>query len=205
MSGSARESGQPFTVLFVCTANQCRSPLAEFLLRSSLAAANVSWNVSSSGTRAHDGLPMHPHAASVLDERGIDYDGWVSSRLDPAAVAGADLVLTAEVAHRRDVVTMLPAAVRRTFTLLQFALLLDLSPAGRANPCAGEGRRRGEDLIRAAEQARSRPQARDAAHLDIADPVGGALADFQRVAGVIHDAVRLVAGVQSGESEPVAG
>jgi len=41
-----------FGVLFVCTANHCRSPIAEHLLRRELASRDLDWSVASAGTRA---------------------------------------------------------------------------------------------------------------------------------------------------------
>ena len=59
--------GEPFNVLFVCTANQCRSPMAEQLLRVALADLGYQWHVESAGISVAPG-PAHPLAVQVLDE-----------------------------------------------------------------------------------------------------------------------------------------
>lgn len=66
-----------FRILFVCTANICRSPMAEHLLRGSLAAlldtgGAFRFEVSSAGIRGWDGEPMDPAAAAELRRLGGD-------------------------------------------------------------------------------------------------------------------------------------
>lgn len=180
---------RPFTVLFVCTANQCRSPLAENLFRASLNRLDVDWAVTSAGVITKDGNAMHARAAAVLDERGVAHAGWASQRLTAARVAAADLVLTAEMAHRQTVVTMQPAAVRYSFTLLQFSRLLALSPAGD-EPAMNQDA--GLELIRRAELARSRPQSRDEHQLELADPIGEPIDAFRRTADTIEEALLVI-------------
>jgi protein-tyrosine phosphatase len=119
---------RPFGVLFVCTGNLCRSPIAERLLATALAGpvAAGALTVTSAGTRTRAGRPMERAAALVLGEVGVEEAGFVSSRLDEAAVNGADLILVAAREHRSATVSMAPAAMRRTFTLVEFARLLAL-------------------------------------------------------------------------------
>ena len=56
--GSARTYNPPIDVLLLCTANQCRSPMAEVLLRHHLAAAGIEATVSSAGLY-EGGAPGH--------------------------------------------------------------------------------------------------------------------------------------------------
>ena len=87
-----------FTLLYVCTANLCRSPIAEYLTRE-LAAAQLSeerWVIGSAGVRATAGHPVHPRAAAELSRRGLDTDDF---RLGASeCVAAADVVATAAAA-----------------------------------------------------------------------------------------------------------
>jgi len=107
-------------VLYVCTANQCRSPMAELLLCAALAerddAPSTPWHVSSAGTMAAPGHSMQPHALTTLAERGIDGDAFRATRLDAASLADVDLVLTATRAHRTATVRLAPRLLRSTFT-----------------------------------------------------------------------------------------
>ncbi|GAA3201818.1 low molecular weight phosphatase family protein [Nonomuraea roseoviolacea subsp. carminata] len=109
-----------FRVLFVCTGNLCRSPLAERLARATLGPGFV---VESAGTRAVPGLPMPEHARRTLLRLGGDPSGFASRPLTAALVAEADLVLAATVLHRAEVVALHLPAATRAFTIAEFGVL----------------------------------------------------------------------------------
>ncbi|CUU53804.1 protein-tyrosine phosphatase [Parafrankia irregularis] len=199
-----------WSVLIVCTGNICRSPVAERLavagltrlmarvgLREPLARAAA---VSSAGVQARVGEPMHPLASAVLDEHGVDDAGFRARQLTTAMAERADLVLCATRQHRADVVTLAPRAVRRSFTLREFARLADWALAdGRLASLEPEVgiqpehlRVAGMALTDAAAAARgmTRPSAPE--HDDIADPLGGNLEAFRDCADIIDAAVRSV-------------
>jgi protein-tyrosine phosphatase len=172
----------PASVLVVCTGNICRSPAAELLLRAGLGEAGI--RVASVGTRAVAGAPVAPQMAARLRDRGIDPAGFLAAQLDPAEVRSADLVLTMTAEQRAAVVSGTPAAVRRTFTLREFA---DLAQLSNLEPGSGPADRLGA-LVAAAPLAR----ARRAAHLaqdDIDDPYGREDEVFDRVLVEIETAV----------------
>ena len=123
-------------VVVVCTGNQCRSAMAELLFRRALAETGPSWEVSSAGTRAAEGQPIHRLTGDVMRSRGVVVDGFRSRPLTPAIVADADLILTAERSHRAAVVSMVPDALHRTFTLLQFARLIEAGASIGRTPTA---------------------------------------------------------------------
>ena len=119
-----------FHILFVCTGNICRSPLAERLARSALGSCPA-FQVTSAGTHAEQGRAMTEHARRVLVRLGGDPGGFVSRRLTPELVAAADLVLTATAQHRAEAVAgHLPAATR-AFTIAEFGALARAVPAER--------------------------------------------------------------------------
>lgn len=122
---------QPFRVLMVCTANQVRSAMAERMLRHALAevAPQLPVAVSGAGTRTIDGLLIFPEAAAELELRGIDASGFRSHALIDSDVRQADVVLTATREHRSDVLERVPLALKRAFTLLEFAALVEVVPA----------------------------------------------------------------------------
>ena len=80
--------------------------------------------VSSAGTWGHEGSAMEPFAAAALLELGADPEGFVARELTDRQIERADLVLAATIEQRGLVVGMVPGAVRRTFTLKEFARLL---------------------------------------------------------------------------------
>lgn len=133
-------SGMTFTVLFVCTGNVCRSPVAERLLRARAGSAPVM--VNSAGMGALVGEGIDGPSALALRELGVDADGHVARQLTAALAGTADLILTAELAHRSAVVQADPLSFRRTFTMREFARLgAELGPlAGPVTEAALRGR-----------------------------------------------------------------
>jgi protein-tyrosine phosphatase len=146
-----------FRVLFVCIGNVCRSPLGERLLAARLAGGG--FEVASAGVGAMAGSPMTPEAALHLEAYGGTADGFLARQLTPVMVKESDLVLTATTAIRSRVLEDSPGALRRTFTVLELAALLDVVPPD-SDPAV---------LIRTAAEQRSRAALDD---YDIPDPFG---------------------------------
>ncbi len=144
-----------FRVLFVCIGNVCRSPLGQHLLAARLPSEG--FEVSSAGVGALVGEPMDADAAVQLAAHGVSADGFVARQLTPAIVEESELVLTATRSIRSRVLEDSPRALRRTFTVREFAALLDTVP-GAGDPAA---------LVAAAAEGRSRAVLDD---YDIPDP-----------------------------------
>ena len=118
---------RPLNVLFVCTANVCRSPLAAGLLAFHASNRGVSVNVAS-GSLDHEVRDVHPTTVRMLTERGVSLGRDRSQPLSEALVAGADLVLVMTVDHAKGVVGRFPAARTKTFLLNHLTTVL--APAG---------------------------------------------------------------------------
>jgi len=87
-------------VLFVCTGNTCRSPIAEGLLRRAVeAAGRGDIEVGSAGTGAWEGSPASEGSYLVSLEQGIDLSGHRARMLTPELIEQADLILTMSRTH----------------------------------------------------------------------------------------------------------
>ena len=181
---------RPFRVLFVCTGNICRSPLAQQLF---LLALNTeerrAFRATSAGVHAYDGMEMDPSAAAELRRLGGEPAGFRSRQLTDQACADADLILTATREHRSDVLERSPRALRRTFTLLEFA---HSNPDGLgAQPRASPGAAKSRAAV-VARAAASRGINRPAEY-DIADPFRESAEHHRAAADVISTAVEALA------------
>ena len=102
-------------ILIVCTANICRSPMAEVFLHQALVEKGLSaaWRVSSAGTWAQDGLPASDHGIKVMAERGLDTSQHLSREVNAAMLADVDLVLTMTQGQRQAIVDHWPEVAER--------------------------------------------------------------------------------------------
>lgn len=203
-----------FRVLFVCTGNICRSPAAERLARAWLAAyageAARTFEVASAGTHGVVGHPMDEPSAEALVAHGGDPDGHAARALEPYLVESADLVVGLARRHRAAVVTLVPGATRRAFTLRELDELVSAaSPdAGPGSPGAGAGA--GTDagtlpayarsvVADAAARRGTLPPSAPGDH-DVADPVGESAEVHRVVVGQVADSVGRVMAALAGVS-----
>lgn len=114
---------QRFAILTVCTANICRSPMMEMLLRDRLDEAR--FEVASAGVQGRVGHAMDAMSEMELMRFGLSAGSFRSHPVDEHLVHSADLILTATRAHRTRVLEDEPRAMRWTFTLLEFAALCE--------------------------------------------------------------------------------
>ena len=106
------------SLLFVCSANRCRSPYAAAI--ASDLAAGAALDICSAGLLA-PGQRMPDPGRALGRELGFDFEEHRSRRLDPGNLRGFDLILTATRAHSRDLLTADSALWPRVFTIKQFA------------------------------------------------------------------------------------
>jgi len=130
--------GTDVHVLTVCTGNICRSPAAHLLLQDAF-GPDSGITVRSAGVMALVGEPVSGPMASLLRDAGVNPDGFAASYLAEADVRRATLVLGLTRTHRSQAVSLWPAAVRRSYTLKEFARLVALVPEADISALAGSG------------------------------------------------------------------
>ena len=90
------------SVLFVCTVNRYRSPLAAALFRKRLQDKRIpgSWIVESAGTWASTGLPALTSVSKVAQTYGLDLSSHRSIKIDESMISMYDLILVMEASHK---------------------------------------------------------------------------------------------------------
>lgn len=107
-------------LLFVCTGNLCRSPMAEYLARELARKKGIEVEVKSAGIWAVHGEPATEETVAVLEELGINAKSHCSQPLDFELIDWADLILTMEDWHKRQILAKMPEASGKVFTLPEF-------------------------------------------------------------------------------------
>jgi len=106
-------------LLFVCTGNICRSPMAEGLCRNLLESAG-DFEVASAGVHAARGMPPSPEAVDALREIGIEISDYRSQPISDELVESADYIFAMTREHRRLIELFYPSAADRLFLVREF-------------------------------------------------------------------------------------
>jgi protein-tyrosine phosphatase len=112
-------SNSDLNVLFICTGNTCRSPMAEQMFNEK--AKGLSAHAISAGLDANPGSPMNPQASEALTSLGYTPTEHSSTLVSPQAVEEADVILTFTQDQKIELGERFPAAVEKLFTISEYA------------------------------------------------------------------------------------
>lgn len=178
--------GSIFEVMFVCTGNRFRSPLAEAVFRRATAGLPVA--VGSRGTLELGSIPPLPEATREGARLDLDLSAHRTHPLLGCELGGADLVVGFERMHVVTAVVEAHARRERTFTLPEIVGLLDRIGSAAAR----DGVERARRTVAAAGAARRDDPLRLNVP-ELADPLGGTPETFRRTADQVDELTRRLA------------
>lgn len=114
-----KQSYNESMILFVCTGNVCRSPIAEYLLKKRIKEENLPFRTASAGV-LQDGMVISANSSALLIEAGIDASAHISRKLTSEIIRDSWLILTMEEKHVEYFAKHYPQYSHKVFTLLEF-------------------------------------------------------------------------------------
>ena len=110
-------------ILFVCTANQCRSPMAEVLFKQKLLEAGMTdgWTVESAAAWGRAGEPATENARQVAAENGLYLYSHRSQRVEDLELNAFDLILVMQVGHQEGLRAEFPDLAERIHLLSEMS------------------------------------------------------------------------------------
>lgn len=118
-------TNEPKKIIFICTGNICRSPVAQFLAERLAREAGLALRASSAGVEAELGHGMEPGAKRALAARGIKGPSHLARQLDERMLAEADTAYALTRSHRNIIVARFPAHAAKVVVLREAAGLPD--------------------------------------------------------------------------------
>ncbi len=106
-------------ITFVCTANICRSPMAEYYFRKLIYEKKLPFETMSAGF-LNSGNPISKYSMEVLKDNGIEADAHTSTQLNSDIVLDSQLILTMTQSHKNALLDYFPNSLYKTYTLVEY-------------------------------------------------------------------------------------
>lgn len=106
-------------LLFICTANICRSPMAMALFKSKVENETSKWRVESAGTWAVEGMPASINSQQVLSDYQLDLSSHFSRPIDHIDLDEFNLILVMEHGHKEAIKVEFPDVSGRVYLLYE--------------------------------------------------------------------------------------
>ncbi len=107
-------------VLFVCTGNSCRSPMAEIYFNYKVNKEGIEILADSAGISAYDGTPISTNARKVLENYNIKVPEFYSKSINLTLIKEANYIFTMEQYHRDFLKNNYPSFSEKIYTLNEF-------------------------------------------------------------------------------------
>lgn len=112
-------------IVFICTGNTCRSPMAEGLLKDMAEKKGIELNVTSAGIFAFDGQEVSRDAVHVMKEEGIDISQHRARIVHRELLESADLILTMSRSHKRELLRRYDFLNDKVYTLKEYVYQIE--------------------------------------------------------------------------------
>lgn len=178
-------------ILFVCTGNTCRSPMAAAVLKARMPDVHV----QSAGIFAYNGQPAATQAVTVLAEAGIPLE-HKSQSISPEILEWADLVLTMTTSHKQALIIDHPDYQDKYFTLKEYASESDKEIWKELRELYAELEAERHQLPEAQlreKAGRVQELERHLIDYDIQDPFGGSVEQYKETLRELEQYIQLLA------------